>query len=397
MLGQLGSALGRRDNLRQIASVRICRLHLEHHQLGVPSHRREQVVEIVRDATGQTTDRLHLLRLAQVVVAPLGFVVPVAQARRHRVEVARHRHRFGAAANGHLARPVAGGDIARGGRDVMQRATDAAGEYEAAGERNGEDGQARGKQLAPELVDVLPDRRPVLEEHQPAGCVRRVRGRQRKRSGHIFAGAEAFHRRRAAEHNRLVHRELAGQSGALAACQAARGEAATDGDVHLAMRDLRQLSRDRVVERVPYRQRPQRFLGKPCRLGDDEEQPIAHFPDIPLRLAAGRGCNHPVQCGRRGDAGGPSGACRPAAVGAGHDEERGLELLAVFIGHDLHRGGVAGQTRVGHVRAEHGQRCHQHGLRGGELGAIVLEAVEGRSGGREIVRRALERSGGDDA
>ena len=55
-------------------------------QLCVAPHRHQQIVEVVRDAAGEAPDRFELLRLAQLVVALLRFLVPMAQAGRHRIE-----------------------------------------------------------------------------------------------------------------------------------------------------------------------------------------------------------------------------------------------------------------------------------------------------------------------
>ena len=43
-------------------------LHAVRHQLGVAANRGQQVVEVVGDAAGQPADRLHLLRLAQLIL-----------------------------------------------------------------------------------------------------------------------------------------------------------------------------------------------------------------------------------------------------------------------------------------------------------------------------------------
>ena len=49
---------------------RHCRilLHALRHQLGVAANRRQQIVEVVRDAAGQAADGLHLLCLAELIL-----------------------------------------------------------------------------------------------------------------------------------------------------------------------------------------------------------------------------------------------------------------------------------------------------------------------------------------
>ena len=65
-------------------STRSCRSgssvgHVVEHQVAVAENRRQQVVEVVRDAAGELADRLHLLRLAQLLfeLAALGDVARV--------------------------------------------------------------------------------------------------------------------------------------------------------------------------------------------------------------------------------------------------------------------------------------------------------------------------------
>ena len=57
------------------------RLDLPHQQLGVADDGGEEVVEVVRDAAGELADRLHLLRLTQLLLEalPLGHVADVDQ------------------------------------------------------------------------------------------------------------------------------------------------------------------------------------------------------------------------------------------------------------------------------------------------------------------------------
>ena len=68
-----------RLNLQQIRAQRILLRDLVEHQVAVAENRGQQVVEVVRDAAGELADRLHLLRLAQLLFepAPLGDVARV--------------------------------------------------------------------------------------------------------------------------------------------------------------------------------------------------------------------------------------------------------------------------------------------------------------------------------
>ena len=66
-------------NLHQILPQRIFLRHVVEHQAAVAEDRGQQVVEVVRDAAGELADRLHLLRLPQLLLelAPLGDVARV--------------------------------------------------------------------------------------------------------------------------------------------------------------------------------------------------------------------------------------------------------------------------------------------------------------------------------
>ena len=142
LLRQRGCAIRGVDDLLDIFAAWIgC--HRVEQQLRVTPHGHQQIIEVVRDASGKAPDRFELLRLAQLVVALLRFLVPMAQAGRHRIEGLRRRRRFDASAQGHLAFPVAAGDIRGGLRKVPQRPAHAPAEHEAAGERDGQNAAAR--------------------------------------------------------------------------------------------------------------------------------------------------------------------------------------------------------------------------------------------------------------
>ena len=85
---ELARALGRGVDLRHV----LARLALEpcEQQVGtLPRITSEEVVEVVRDAAGEPADRLHLLRLAQLLLEPAlhRHVSREHDARRHAVEV----------------------------------------------------------------------------------------------------------------------------------------------------------------------------------------------------------------------------------------------------------------------------------------------------------------------
>ena len=61
--GAVGSLL----DLLAACMERIARPQLLQHQGGVPFDYGQQIIEIVRHAAGQSADRLHLLRLPQMV------------------------------------------------------------------------------------------------------------------------------------------------------------------------------------------------------------------------------------------------------------------------------------------------------------------------------------------
>ena len=68
-----GAHRGARD-LFGVGAALVLRIERVQHDLGVADDRRQQVVEIVRDAAGQAADRFHLLRVAQLFFEhqPLG-------------------------------------------------------------------------------------------------------------------------------------------------------------------------------------------------------------------------------------------------------------------------------------------------------------------------------------
>ena len=67
LAGQRGGAIRGVQDLVDLRGHRRILLDAVRHQLGVAANRRQQVVEVVRDAAGEPADRLHLLRLAQLI------------------------------------------------------------------------------------------------------------------------------------------------------------------------------------------------------------------------------------------------------------------------------------------------------------------------------------------
>ena len=68
---QLGAALaGGRDHVGGLLQVG-AGLEGQTQRLGVADHDRQQIVEVVREAAGELADRLHLLRLRQLLFGPL--------------------------------------------------------------------------------------------------------------------------------------------------------------------------------------------------------------------------------------------------------------------------------------------------------------------------------------
>ena len=68
---QVGRAVGVLLDLHDVGEGLIARPVAQQQQIGKSDHRRQQVVEIVRDAAGQLADRLHLLRLDELQLEAL--------------------------------------------------------------------------------------------------------------------------------------------------------------------------------------------------------------------------------------------------------------------------------------------------------------------------------------
>ena len=114
-----------------------------------------------------------------------------------------------------------------------------------------------------------------------------------------------------------------------------------DDDVHVAVRHLRELQRDGVVEGVADRQRAERLFGEARRLGYDEEQLAADFGHVAAGAACGGARDDLADRERRLGDRRPARARDPHAVAARDDAERRFELAPVLIAHDLHRREIA--------------------------------------------------------
>ena len=75
--GETGSSIGCLLNLLDLAVERICNFELFKHQLAITLNYRKEIVEIVCDASGKTSNRLHFLRVPQLIFkrAPLADIL----------------------------------------------------------------------------------------------------------------------------------------------------------------------------------------------------------------------------------------------------------------------------------------------------------------------------------
>ena len=175
----------------------------------------------------------------------------MTQVRAHLVERHGHRRRFRAAANRDLSRPVAGGDIACRRGDVLERTGHPPAEDDAGRDGEQEDHAAGAKEAVSQLVQESLRRLPILQQEHPVRAAGRPIRRQRKGTRHVAAAGDRLH----VERKALLRLKLAGsqQAGELRSTRAIQARAAQmiGGDeVHLAVRHLRELFGDGVVERV---------------------------------------------------------------------------------------------------------------------------------------------------
>ena len=70
--------LGGAHDVLHLAQARVVRVEAPAQQLAVAHDHREQVVEVVGDAAREPADRLHLLRLAQLLLEPPPFLLGLA-------------------------------------------------------------------------------------------------------------------------------------------------------------------------------------------------------------------------------------------------------------------------------------------------------------------------------
>ena len=66
LAGECGGAVGGAADLLEVAAVRRRGWKFEQDEIAIAADHGEHVVEVVRDATGETADRLHLLRLNEL-------------------------------------------------------------------------------------------------------------------------------------------------------------------------------------------------------------------------------------------------------------------------------------------------------------------------------------------
>ena len=78
-------------------------------------------------------------------------------------------------------------------------------------------------------------------------------------------------------------------------------------------------------------------------------------------------------------------------MSVGDDDELRVQLVPVTVGHVDDRFGIFGETRVGHVRAEHRELGDQPRQRGRRVGARIDEPIEGRARNLELLRSAAQR------
>ena len=306
----------------------------------VHEEHRERVIRVTNSSPAGALQPFHeqgaVGELRQVVVKRIvkQALLRATQARAHFVEGQSHRRRFGAARHRHLTSPVAGRNVFRRGREILERPAHAPAEEHAAADGQCENQGAGDQQAATHFVDELLHGAPVLEQHQASCCVGIVAGRQRKNPNDVLTVADALHSVQRAEPRQPVPGgKKPGQRRPIGAGQAARREPASRDHVHIGMGDRREPTGDAVVESQSHGERPEDFVSKPRRLGHDQEKTIAGVDDGAKRAAGGRLADALADRFGWVDAGGPARAARPASVAIGEDAEVGLQLLPVVLAH----------------------------------------------------------------
>ena len=72
---QRGGPIGRLEHLQHVVAIGVTRRKAIEKHLAVTRNHRQQVVEVVSDATGQATDGLHFLHLPELFFQPLALRV----------------------------------------------------------------------------------------------------------------------------------------------------------------------------------------------------------------------------------------------------------------------------------------------------------------------------------
>ena len=213
-------------------------------------------------AVGQPRQRI----VKRIVEQPF---LRAAQAGAHLVERHRHRGRFRAARDRHLAVPIARRNFSGGRGDRPERLAHAPAEHEPAAERQHEDDDAGVEQFALQRVEELLSGPPILEQHETIGIVGRSIPQQRKRPLDIPFSRQTSQARRHAERRRsgAAVRKGGDQFGPRVALQTASAQCCARHEAHLAVRRLRELFGDGVVECVADGHGPEDLFGEPSRFG----------------------------------------------------------------------------------------------------------------------------------
>ncbi|HEY6362089.1 MAG TPA: hypothetical protein VIX63_13330 [Vicinamibacterales bacterium] len=128
----------------------------------------------------------------------------------------------------------------------------------------------------------------------------------------------------------------------------------------------RQLVGHRVVERVPRGQGAEHFVREGGRLGDHDVQPALQRKNLALSTACRGRVDQDLEAFVTGVAR-KARARKPSTARIRDDSEGRGEVLLVHLRHRRHGGDVAGETGIGHVRAEYGQGGDEARLRANQL------------------------------
>ena len=124
---------------------------------------RGELLVLLLHLTGESFLALAKRLLRAVPLGKMrGFRMPVRQTVGHVIERRRHRHGLRAADDRYATGPVAGSNLAGGGRHVAQRLA----ERDAPGDREQKRQRANPGEMEGDLVDGVLRRLPVLEQHE---------------------------------------------------------------------------------------------------------------------------------------------------------------------------------------------------------------------------------------